>query len=177
MQVLKRILITTAVLLLLLLGAGFLLPGGWQIERETVIHAPPAAVFPYLNSLRQWQAWTVWGERHAAASIEFSGPETGPGATSRWLDRNGRGVVKIMQVRHDWTVDYEMIYQGVEQPIVGKLVLIPVANGTRVVWRAGTAVGSSPLQRYAGLLQKYQLGRDIEQSLARLRDRLEAPQR
>jgi len=176
MQGLKRIFITTAVLLLLLLGAGFLLPADWQIERETVIHAPPAAVFPYLNSLRQWQAWTVWGERQAA-SIEFSGPETGPGATSRWLDRNGRGAVKIMQVRSDRIIDYELIYNGVEQPIDGTLVLVPVANGTRVVWRAGTAVGSNPLQRYAGLLQKYQFGRDIGQSLARLRDRLEAPQR
>lgn len=177
MQMLKRIFITTIVMLLLLLGAGFLLPGSWQVERETTIQAPPAAIFPYLNSLRKWQEWAVWGERHPAPQTEFSGPEAGPGATSRWLDRNGRGVMKIMQNRNDRTVDYELIYDGGEQQIDGKLVLVPEANGTRVVWRAAGAVGPNPLQRYAGFLREYRLGRDLEQSLFRLRDRLEQSKR
>jgi len=50
MQALKRIVFMTAALPLLLLGAGFLLPGSWQIERETVVHAPAATVFPYFVS-------------------------------------------------------------------------------------------------------------------------------
>jgi hypothetical protein len=177
MQALKRISITAVAMLLLLLGAGFLLPRSWQVERETLIHAPPSAIFPYLNSLRKWPEWTVWSKHRGVTEIGYSGPDAGPGATSRWLDRGGRGVLKIMQSRNDRTVDYELIYNGGEQQIDGKLVLIPEANGTRVVWRAAGAVGPDPLQRYAGLFQVYQFGRDVEQGLTRLRDRLEQPQR
>lgn len=177
MHVLKRIVIMTIALLLLLTGAGFLLAGGWQIERETVIHAPAATVFPYLVNLRQWQAWTVWGERHQAASTEYSGPETGPGATIRWHDGSSLGAIKIMQVRRNRTVDYELICNGGEQQIDGSLILVPVAEGTRVVWRVAGTAGADPLRRYAGLLQAYQLGRDIERSLARLRERLESAPR
>jgi len=174
MQTLKRIFIATLAMLLLLLGAGFLLPGSWRVEHETVIHAPPSAIFPYLNSLQKWPEWTVWGERHPVPPTEYSGPEAGPGSTGRWLDRNGRGVLKIMQSRKDRSIDYELIYNG-EQQIDGKLVLVPEANGTKVVWRAAGTVGSNPLQRYAGLLQAHRLGGDIEQSLSRLRDRYEQP--
>lgn len=175
MQALIRISVTSIAILLLLLAAGFLLPGSWRVERETVIHAPPSAIFPYLNSLRNWQEWTVWGQRHTASQTEYSGPDDGPGATSRWLDRNGRGVMKIMQSRHDRSVDYELIYNGGEQQIDGKLTLIPATNGARIVWRAAGTVGSNPLQRYASLLQTYRLGSDMEQSLSRLRDRFEQP--
>jgi Polyketide cyclase / dehydrase and lipid transport len=177
MQALKRISIITVAMLLLLLGAGFLLPGSWQVERETLIHAPPSAIFPYLNSLRKWPEWTVWGEPHEVTEIKYSGPDAGPGATSRWLDRRGRGVLKIMQSRNDRTVDYELMYNGGEQRINGKLVLIPEANGTRVVWRMAGTVGSNPLLRYAGLLQVYWLGRELDQNLSHLRDRLEQSQR
>src|SRR3970282_2878763 len=60
MQSLKRMPIASVAMLLLVLGIGYLLPGAWQVERSVVIRAPAAAIFPHLNSLKQWRDWTGW---------------------------------------------------------------------------------------------------------------------
>ena len=60
MQRLKRILIATGVVLLVMLLIGFLLPSGWQVERSIVIRAPAATIFPYINNLKNGRVWAVW---------------------------------------------------------------------------------------------------------------------
>ena len=174
MQMLKRIVMVVTALLLLAIAGGFLLPTAWQVQRSVVIQAPPAAVFPVLNSLKRWRDWTVWFEREPDVQVEYSGPDSGVGATSRWSGRDGRGALKIMRSDSDRRVEYQLLFDGGEFAMDGVLLLAPEATGTRVTWRAGGEVGANPFARYFALMVSYWIGRDFEASLENLRARLES---
>jgi uncharacterized protein YndB with AHSA1/START domain len=161
------------VIVVVLLFAGLLLPKDWQVERDIVIQTPPSAVFPYLNSLKKWREWTVWYAREPELATEYSGPDAGVGATSRWKSDDGRGAMMILESRPERRVDYQLLLDGGEFVMHGSLHLIPVDAATRVVWRAGGVGGDNPVERYMTLMFKFWIGRDFEQSLARLKERLE----
>jgi uncharacterized protein YndB with AHSA1/START domain len=173
MQRLKRILIATVAFVLLLLAIGFLLPSAWQVERSVVIRAPVPTIFPYLNSLKQWREWTVWHQQHLDMTTEYSGPDTGVGATSRWSGEDGRGVMKIMQSEHNRLVAYTLLFNGGEFRTDGRLMLMPEGEGTRVVWSAAGEVGRSPVNRYFALFLGFRIGADFADSLALLKQKLE----
>jgi len=173
MQRLKRILIATVVFVLLLLAIGFLLPSAWQVERTVVIRAPAPTVFPYLNSLKQWRAWTVWYQQHPDMQTEYSGPDAGVGATSRWNGEDGRGAMKIMQSERDRLVTYTLLFNGGEFRTDGTLTLMSEGEGTRVVWSATGEVGRSPMSRYFALFLGHRIGSDFADSLELLKQKLE----
>jgi hypothetical protein len=166
--------LATVALLVLLLVAGLLLPKDWQVERSVVVGAPASAVFPYLNSLKRWREWTVWYAREPDLQVEYEGPESGVGATSRWQGRDGRGAMKILNSDRDRRVEYLLLLDAGATEMNGLLQLTPEAGGTRVTWRVGGSVGGSPLQRYFALLISVWVGHDIDASLAQLKTKLEA---
>jgi len=174
MQSLKRILIATVAFLLLLLAIGFLLPSAWQAERSVVIRAPAASIFPYLNSLKQWRDWTVWYRQNPELKVEYSGPDAGVGATSRWTDENGRGVMKVMHSERNRLVAYTLLLNAGEFRTDGTLTLVPEGEGTRVVWRAAGEVGRSPINRYVALFLGRRIGADFEDSLELLKQKFES---
>jgi len=173
MQRLKRILIATVAFVLVLLAIGFLLPSTWQVERSVVIRAPAPAIFPYLNSLKQWREWTVWYRQHPEMTTEYSGPDAGVGSTSRWSGEDGRGVMKIMQSERNQFVAYTLLFNGGEFRTDGALSLMPEGEGTRVVWRAAGEAGRNPANRYFALFLGYWIGGDFADSLELLKQRLE----
>lgn len=173
MQSLKRILIAVIAILLLVLGIGFMLPGAWQVERSVVIRAPATSIFPHLNSLKQWREWTVWYEQYPAMQIEFSGPDSGVGATSRWRAREGRAVMKIMQSERNKLVAYAVLFNAGEFRSDGTLTLVSESGGTRVVWRATGNTGHGPVNSYIALLRGWRISNNFDESLELLKQKLE----
>lgn len=170
----RRMALMVAVLLIVLVVISLGLPAKWRVERAVVIAAPPSAVFPYINSLKKWREWAVWYEAHPDLPTEYSGPDTGMGATSRWTEGNSRGAMKIMRSQNNTLVEYLVIFDGGEREMQGAIRLTPVTGGqTQVAWRAGGEAGANPLQRYSTLVMKYFIGRDFERSLEKLRDIVE----
>jgi len=172
MQGLIRILIAVIAILLLVLGIGFMLPGAWQVERSVVIRAPAASIFPHLNSLKQWREWTAWHQQ-PDLQIEYSGPDSGVGATSRWRAREGRAVMKIMQSERDRFVAYTVLFNAGELRSDGSLTLVPESDGTRVVWRATGDTGRGPVNSYIALLRGRRISNDFDDSLEFLKRKLE----
>ena len=173
MQRLKRILIATVAFVLLLLAIGLLLPSAWQVERSVVIRASAPSIFPYLNSLKQWREWTVWYQQHPDMTAEYSGPDAGVGATSRWSGEDGRGVMKIMQSERNRLVAYTLLFNAGEFRTDGALTLMPEGEGTRGVWSAAGEVGRRPMRRYFALFLGRRIGADFADSLELLKQKLE----
>jgi hypothetical protein len=181
MQRLKHISIAVAGVLLLVYVIGYLLAGTWHAERTVLIRAPVPTVFAYLNNLKNWREWSVAHQQHPDMSIEYSGPDAGLGATSRWRNEHGRSVMKIMRSQVNDRIEYRVLFDGGESSVEGLLLLLPETGAmqeksgaaTRVVWRAGGTVGNSPVQRYFGLLLGYKVGGDFETSLQRLKQKLD----
>lgn len=173
MAAIRRIALLVAGFVLLAVAAGFLLPTAWHVERSTVVAAPAAQVFPYLNSLRRWPEWTTGMVCESGVQVEYSGPEAGVGATCRWRGPDGHGAVKIMHSDSDHRIEYQLLIDGGGFAMQGILLLVPGETGTTIVWRAGGAAGRNPIDRYFALWVSRRVGRDFEDSLERLKSRLE----
>lgn len=170
---LPRVLIAAGVMLAAVLGAGMLLPANWQIERAQFVAASPEALFRALTNLKHWHEWSACCQAEPGAPVEYSGSETGTGATARWSRGGRRIVLKLMDTQRHRRVDYELLMDGGLFTLRGEIRLVPEERGTRVVWRAFGQSGSSPFERYAALYARYRSGIGLDAALAGLKSRLE----
>lgn len=156
-----------AVLMLLFLGVGFLLPGSWAVERERTLPAPPEAIFPYLNSPARWEAWVPWPE----AGARFEGPPEGPGAARGWDDPEwGDGLFTITAQDAPLRVAYEVAVEEGRMITRGTVTLDPRGDSTRVRWREEGDFGRNPLMGWVARFMDRLQGRELERSLARLEE-------
>jgi hypothetical protein len=50
-------------------------PSQGHIEKSIVINAPAAAIFPHLNNLKNFTAWSPWSKMDPEAKQTFEGAE------------------------------------------------------------------------------------------------------
>lgn len=165
------------ILLILLIGIGLLLPSSTQIERSIVIDAPAQQVFPHLNSMRAFHAWSPWTDIDPATRYSFSGPEQGIGARMTWESGNdqvGQGSQEIIDSVVDTQVRTQLEFgdQGSAQAV---FVLEPEGAATRVRWQFETRFGWDLLGRYVGLMLDSMIGAAYDKGLRRLKATIEQP--
>ena len=71
-------------------------PDRFRIERSAVIHASPEHIFPFINELHRWQAWSPYEKKDPAMQRSFEGPASGIPGPEQGLGRVpevGLGVV------------------------------------------------------------------------------------
>lgn len=112
-------------------------PDEFRYERSALIDAPPAKIFPLINNLHQWDAWSPWAKMDPNAKSEFSRPDTGEGASMAW-DGNmavGKGRMTITKSVPNQNVTLRLDF---EKPIAGtqdaSLTLEPQDGKTKVTW-------------------------------------------
>lgn len=93
-----------AVLVLIVVAAALYVstqPDEFRISRKATIAAPPAAVFPHVNDLHLWEAWSPWAKMDPQCVNTFEGPAAGQGAIFRWSGNNkvGAGAMTITESR------------------------------------------------------------------------------
>jgi uncharacterized protein YndB with AHSA1/START domain len=70
-------------------------PDDFVVTRSTKISAPPENVFPHVNDLHQWQAWSPWAKLDPNAKNTFAGPTAGVGSSMAWDGNNKVGSGKM----------------------------------------------------------------------------------
>jgi hypothetical protein len=88
-----------AVLVVVLLVVVALQPAAFRIFRSTTISAPPEAIFPHVNNLRAWKAWSPFEKLDPAMQQTYGGPPAGVGAIQSWSGNSkaGEGRLTIME--------------------------------------------------------------------------------
>lgn len=88
-------------------------PDEFSISRSRTIAAPVSVVFPHVNELQKWQAWSPWATIDPAAVHNFQGPESGVGAVMGWSGNNKVGVGKttIVEYRADDYLQFKLEFQ------------------------------------------------------------------
>jgi hypothetical protein len=74
-------------------------PDSFRVQRTASINAPADKIFPFVNELKRWRAWSPYEERDPAMKRTYSGPESGKGAVYEW-DGNenvGKGRMEIVE--------------------------------------------------------------------------------
>lgn len=167
MKYVRRTIAGAAALLLVFLAIGFLLPARWTVERSVDVPAAPADVFPYLNTVALWEAWTPWGEIEASPV----GPAAGVGAGREWDDRQyGRGSFFLTDSEPPRSISYRVRIEDGSATIRGRIRLVPMEGGTRIVWTEEGDFGRNPVLGWTALFVGEDQGRVLEESLRRLRD-------
>lgn len=174
MQRPTRILIATSVFLFAMMIISFLLPDFWQVRRSIVIEARAGTIFPFLNDPRKWREWMLVYQQQAPHPIEYSGPASGIGATSRWNDEYGANVMKIMETEKNYSINYQILFQAGMARTEGRFLLLPADAATRVVWEAGGGNIHGPMNRYYALFLRIRMGKDFDASLQRLKQKIES---
>ncbi len=112
-------------------------PDSFRISRKEIVQAAPSVVFPHVNDLRKWDAWSPWIELDKDVKNTFSGPEEGVGSALTWSgnDEIGEGTMTITE-----SVPNELIVFRLDfiRPFPGtnsaEFSFEPHGAGTTVTW-------------------------------------------
>jgi hypothetical protein len=77
------------IILLIVVVAGQ--PNEFAVSRRTKIAAPAERVFPQVNELRKWEAWSPWAKLDPNCKMTYDGPPAGIGAGYAWAGNNKVG--------------------------------------------------------------------------------------
>ncbi len=165
----KKILVSSAGIVLLVIVIGIILPSRPQVERDILIDAHAATIFALLNDFRQVSKWSPMLDGDPNAQIDISGPPRGVDASIYWDGHIiGRGRQSIID-----SVPYERIAVQVElgdpAPATATYTLSSEQEMTRVVWLHEIDHGFNLVGRYFALLRGSIIGREQEAGLTRLK--------
>lgn len=177
MNFLKNTVIALAVIIVIFVGIGFLLPSEFKVERSVVIQAPAERVYAHVADLRKWKEWGVWFERDPQMSVVYSGPESEVGMTSSWQsEQEGSGEMKIIALTPNQNVTYSLYFPDFDMGSTGELQLTENDMSTTVTWVDYGDVGANPINHYFALMMDSMIGPDFEKGLANLKNRVEQNQ-
>jgi hypothetical protein len=169
-----RVLLTLLILLVLI---GLLLPSNTEVERSIVIEAPADEVFPHLNSMRAFHAWSPWSAVDPDTQYEFSGPDQGVGSRMAWHSGDGRvgqGSQQITAILPTERVEMKLEF-GEQGDGTAAFLLDSEGDATRVRWQFRTEFGWDLFSRYVGLMLDSMIGAAYEKGLRTLKDQIEQP--
>jgi hypothetical protein len=133
----KKILLLLSAIIIAFLGYVAVLPPIGVVERSATIAAPADKIFPHINNLKKWDAWSPWAKLDPNAKSSFSGPEQGMGAVFAW-DGNmdvGKGQMTIVESKPNESLKIKLDFTS---PTVQSndvyFVLQPEGDGTKVTW-------------------------------------------
>ena len=134
---LKKILIALAVIMVVFLIVVAMQPSQYQVTRSATMSAAPAAVFPYVNEVKKWEAWNPWGKIDPAMKLTYEGPPAGKGAAYAWVGNRevGEGRMTITDSRPNELVQFKLEFF---KPMAGtsdaEFTFKPEGNQTTVTW-------------------------------------------
>jgi hypothetical protein len=152
-------------------------PANYRVERSAVIGATPEGVFPHLNDLHKWQAWSPWAKRDPATRYTYDGPPAGVGAAFTWAGNAevGEGKMAIIESRPNELVRYQLDFiKPMQGSAEAEIALKPEGAGSRVTW---AMIGKNNFLSKAFCLfvnMDKMVGGDFEAGLANLRGVVEA---
>jgi carbon monoxide dehydrogenase subunit G len=129
-----------AVILTAVLAVSFLAlrkPDDFVVRRMQAIDAAPEAIFPHINDLRQWKAWSPYLKKYPAMTGRYSGAESGTGAVYEFEGNKevGKGKVTITDSIPSSRIALQL---DMIEPFAARnqveFTLKPEGNATQVTW-------------------------------------------
>ena len=162
-------------ILLLVVIAGQ--PDEFKMSRSTRISAPPEKVFPHVNELRKWDAWSPWAKLDPDCKIDFEGPVAGIGAGYAWSGNNkvGEGRMTITVSRPNELIGLKLEFlRPFKATNAAEFTFKSAGNQTVVTWSMSGK--NNFFFKVFGLFMDCDsmAGKDFEKGLASLKTLAEA---
>ena len=112
-------------------------PSDFRIVRSALIGAPPDVVFPQVNDLHNWEAWSPWAKLDPNAKSTYEGPPAGNGAVFGWSGNKniGAGRMTITESEPSALVRFRLdFFRPFKGTNLAEFTFKPEAGQTRVTW-------------------------------------------
>ena len=166
------ILIAIAAIVVLFLIIAAMQPSEFRVTRLAKINAPPEKVFPHVNDLHQWEAWSPWAKMDPACKNTYEDPPAGTGASFAWAGNKkvGEGRMTITESRPADLIRIRLEFlKPFKATNTAEFTFQPEAGQTVVTW---SMFGKNNFMGNAfGLIMNYDkmVGGDFEKGLASLK--------
>ncbi|MDH4261820.1 MAG: SRPBCC family protein [Spirochaetia bacterium] len=179
MPLIKKFIISIAILTGILYTIGYFLPSKWSVKRSIEINQSSEKIFPYINDLHKWSQWYPWTrEMDVSMVITYDGAETGAGAIRKWSGSSIKsGEIKITKSIPNEGVWYSFKSDQTKIVVYGSITIAKKGNTNIVTWEDTGDNGYSLLARFfSGGLDKV-IGQKFETGLENLKRTAEESKR
>ena len=169
---LKTVLSLIAVALAAVLAYAATKPDTFRVQRSAHIKAAPETIFPHIDTLANWAAWSPWEKMDPAMKKTASGPANGKGATVAWEGNSdvGTGRMEITDSIPPSKITFSLNFlKPFEAHNTAEFTLERTGDGTRVTWAMFGPQGY--LMKLMSLFVDcdQMIGKDFEAGLAALK--------
>ncbi len=155
-----------------ILIAAALKPDNFRVQRQASIKASPDTIFPFINDLHKWTAWSPFEKLDPVMKRAFSGAEAGKGAVYAW-DGNSRAGTGSMEITDTSPPSRLTMALNFTKPFKNNCVvdftLEPQGDSTVVTW---AMVGPTPfVSKIVHVLVNMDkmIGKSFDEGLANLK--------
>ena len=152
-------------------------PDEFIVSRSTKISAPPGKIFPQVNDLHNWEAWSPWAKLDPNAKNSFAGVASGAGAAMSWSGNKkiGEGRMTITESEANELIRFKLEFvRPFKATNSARFDFKPEGNQTVVTW---SMTGKSNFFFKVFGLFMYcddMVGKDFEKGLAAMKSVAEA---
>jgi len=147
-------------------------PDTFRVQRAASIKAPPEKIFPLINDLHAWGAWSPYEKKDPNMQRSYSGAPSGKGAIYAWDgDKNvGKGRMEITESSPSSKILIQLdFFSPFEAHNMAEFTLVPQGDATSVTWTMdGPAPFISKLMQVVFNMDRM-IGKDFEEGLANLK--------
>ena len=175
-----EILISLAIVAVLFVAVGFLLPSSRHIENSVETNRKLTVVYDTISSFRRFDDWNTLALRDPGMDKKLVGPEEGVGARLEFdsdVKEVGEGSWEIIEAVPNKSVTFRINDDKVGKNKVTKFILEPTGRNNRnvkITQIYDVDYGMNLLGRYAGMYVSSNMGQDMKLSLSRLSNMLAA---
>lgn len=176
MKIVFKSLLLLAVLLVIFLIVGMMLPEKLQLERSIVVNATADRVYPYVSNFHLRNQWSPWAKIDQDTVYRFEGEEQGVGAIMHWSSEHpqvGKGSQKIIQATAGQSVKSVLVFAGMGKAH-SSFTLSEDQGATKLTWGFAMHFGYNIPGRIFGLWMKDEIAKTYDQGLLSLKQLVEA---
>lgn len=112
-------------------------PDEFKVTRSATLNTPAENVFPHVNDLHKWEAWSPWAKLDPNAKSVFEGPAEGVGAIMRWSGSKkiGEGSMTITESRPGELIRFKLEFlKPFKATDTAEFTFNSKGNQTTVTW-------------------------------------------
>jgi len=177
MKALRTILIIVGALVAVLLLIAAFLPKEYELEKEVVVDATPAQVYPFVQTFEKRGEWYPWYRRDPNMKRSLEGPDGKIGTISRWEgdpETVGSGWQELVRLEEDQRVETELTFtEPFESTAMSYMDLKEEDGKTLVAWGFESRFPFPMNALIAVMGLEGAVGKDYEEGLAKLKEVVE----
>jgi uncharacterized protein YndB with AHSA1/START domain len=169
---LKTVLSLIAVALAAVLAYAATKPDTFRVQRSTHINASPETIFPHIDTLANWPAWSPWEKMDPSMKKTASGPTHGKGAAVAWDGNSdvGTGRMEITDSIPPSKITFSLNFlKPFEAHNTAEFTLEHTDDGTHVTWAMFGPQGYLMKLMSVFVDCDQMIGKDFEAGLAALK--------